>query len=164
MLNFLKPEKSDSIAIWGLGAVGMSGLWAALVSGVETIIVVDLAESRLLLAKEFGATHALNGKDPDLLKKILEATNGLGVDKALEATGVHQVLKTAYQAVAPCGVGFSPVNISHRALTWSTKHLVSAGTPGPGFDPPFEYVMTAHQRPLVADSSLLAGFTTWLVS
>ncbi|ETS85872.1 hypothetical protein PFICI_03897 [Pestalotiopsis fici W106-1] len=90
-------DEDDSIAIFGLGAVGFSAVAAAKHRGVKTIIVIDLVQSRLDLAKSFGATHALN---PSLLKDKLTSTvkgitGGLGTSVTIDATGNVNVIKQA---------------------------------------------------------------------
>ncbi len=58
-MNSLKPEPGSSIAIYGAGAVGLSAVMAANLLGLKNIIVIDIHENRLELAKELGAAHAL---------------------------------------------------------------------------------------------------------
>lgn len=74
VLNTLKPEGGSSIAIFGSGAVGLSALMAAKAIGCTTIIAVDIHDHRLELAKELGATHTINAKNDDPVKKITEIT------------------------------------------------------------------------------------------
>lgn len=64
VINILKPEQPElsSIVVFGVGAVGLSAVFAAKALGFETIIVVDLVQSRLDLAKSLGVTHAFSGK------------------------------------------------------------------------------------------------------
>ncbi|BGP13563.1 hypothetical protein JCM10213v2_001495 [Rhodosporidiobolus nylandii] len=120
VFNLLKPEKDSSIAIFGMGAVGISALFAARVAGVQQIVVVDVVPAKLELAKKFGATHTFNGKDEDVVKKVKATTlYNAGVKYAIECSGNVQALKTAWEMTANRG------------------HLVSCGTPGPGVSPPF---------------------------
>ncbi|KAJ9104941.1 hypothetical protein QFC19_003736 [Naganishia cerealis] len=129
VINRLKPTPDSSIAIYGLGAVGMSGILASAYLGVSTIIAIDLVPSRLETALEFGATHALNASDPDIVAKVRELTrHAAGTEYTLEASGNMRAFRTAYEATAPGG------------------HMTSAGTPGPGVKPAFdvfEHVCTA---------------------
>jgi aryl-alcohol dehydrogenase len=62
VINALKPVAGSSIAIYGGGSVGLSAVMAAKLCGCAQIIVVDLQDSRVDLAKELGATHAINSK------------------------------------------------------------------------------------------------------
>ncbi|GAA5897734.1 hypothetical protein JCM6882_000080 [Rhodosporidiobolus microsporus] len=118
VLNQLRPAPTSSIAIFGLGAVGFAALWAAVHLKVRKIVVVDLFESRLELAKKQGAHVLINGKEEDVVSKVREATSGLGAKYAVECTGVTKVLGTAWESLANFG------------------HCVSVGNPGPGIQPP----------------------------
>lgn len=121
IFNTLKPSPDDTLAVFGCGAVGMAAILAAKHLGVQTIIAVDLVQSRLELAKEFGATNTVVGSDKDALDQIRSHTKwNLGVTHAVEATGVLPVLKTAFDSLASFG------------------HLASIGNPGVGITPPFE--------------------------
>lgn len=112
VLNKLKPEFGSSIAIYGSGAVGLSAVMAAKIQGCKQIIAVDIHESRLELAKELGATHAINSKTTeDVVKEIKEITNG-GTHYAIDTTGVPPVVKQSIHALRPLGqcaiVGVTP--------------------------------------------------------
>ncbi|AST90977.1 MULTISPECIES: NAD(P)-dependent alcohol dehydrogenase [Sutcliffiella] len=111
VLNSLQPEFSSTIAIYGAGAVGLSAIMAAKITGCKQIIAVDIHESRLELAKELGATHALNGSQVDVVKEIKAITNG-GTNYAVDTTGVPPVVRQCLQALRPLGkaaiVGVTP--------------------------------------------------------
>src|SRR5690606_15012776 len=64
VLNALDPEPGASVAVFGAGAVGLSGLLAAVVAGATTIVAVDLHDERLALAGELGATHTVSARRP----------------------------------------------------------------------------------------------------
>jgi aryl-alcohol dehydrogenase len=102
VLNSLRPPAGSSIAIFGAGAVGLSAVMAAKLSGCTRIIVVDRVQSRLDLAVTLGATHVLNSADAAAAKKIRKMTNG-GAEFALEATGVPEVLRVAMDCLAQRG-------------------------------------------------------------
>jgi aryl-alcohol dehydrogenase len=76
---------------------------AAAVAGCSRIIAVDMQESRLTLARELGATHTVNGKNPDPLSAIRAASGGPGVDYAVEATGLPAVMAQAFDALNGTG-------------------------------------------------------------
>ena len=90
VLNSLAPEAGTSIAIFGAGAVGLSGLLAAVIANCTTIIAIDVHDSRLKLAKEMGATHTINATKANVVEEVQKITGG-GVNYALETTGVPQV-------------------------------------------------------------------------
>ncbi|GEN45426.1 NAD(P)-dependent alcohol dehydrogenase [Alkalibacillus haloalkaliphilus] len=95
VLNVLKPESGSSIAVFGVGSVGLSGIVAAKIAGCENIIAVDLHDNRLELAKELGATATIKSdKDVDIAGKIKEITEA-GVQNILDTTGVDMVIEQA---------------------------------------------------------------------
>lgn len=111
VLNRLKPEFGSSIVIYGAGAVGLSAVMAAKITGCQYIVAVDVHDNRLALAKEFGATHVFNGKDVDIVAEVKKLTGG-GSHYAIETTGVPPVVKQSLNALKPLGtvaiVGITP--------------------------------------------------------
>lgn len=79
-------QPGDSVAIWGLGGVGLNILRAAVMRHADPVIAVDLEESKEELAKAYGATHFICNSKEDPVPKIQEMTGG-GVDFAFEAIG-----------------------------------------------------------------------------
>jgi aryl-alcohol dehydrogenase len=79
------PRPGSAIAIFGAGAVGLSAVMAARLTGCHPIIVVDVKASRLQLAETIGATHTI---DPDGLDPIdaIRAISGNGADFSVETT------------------------------------------------------------------------------
>lgn len=103
ILNILKPQKDESVVIFGMGSVGLTALMGAKHLGLDQIIVVDLIESRLKLAKELGATHVVNAKDhPEMAKHIVELTGG-GAAYCIDCTGVPKVIESTIECIAPYG-------------------------------------------------------------
>lgn len=121
----------DSVAVFGLGGVGLSALLAARASGVSTLVAVDVVEHKLELARELGATHVIQG-GPDAVEAVREATGG-GADKVIDTTGVVPVLLQAYQATAAGGT------------------TVTVGLPDPGRD------LALPALSLVAEEKTLKG-------
>jgi aryl-alcohol dehydrogenase len=121
VLNALAPEPGSSIAVFGTGAVGMSAIMAAVISGCTTIVGVDLKPERLELARELGATHVVNGGEADAVEAVGRITGG-GPSYALETTGVPRVLRQAVDALAPlgvCGVVGAPPVGTEVSLDWN---------------------------------------------
>ena len=88
-------------------AVGLSAVMAARLTGAAMIIAIDLHESRLQLARNFGARHTMNPSDIDPIDHILELTGGLGVNVALDTSGIPSVVRQAVQILAvrsSCGI------------------------------------------------------------
>ena len=102
VLNSLGLRAGQSIAVFGVGAVGLAAVMAARVAGASRIFAVDVVEKRLALAKELGATTAINGAKTDALKEILAATK-TGVDFALDTTANDKAIEQAVDCVGPLG-------------------------------------------------------------
>jgi aryl-alcohol dehydrogenase len=103
VMNTLRPSPGGSIAIFGMGPVGMSGLLAAVVCGCTTIIAVDVLAERLEKARQFGATHIVDASKGDPVQEILEITGG-GAEYSLECVGNPRVLRQAVDILRRRGV------------------------------------------------------------
>jgi aryl-alcohol dehydrogenase len=101
VINTLKAQVGSSIAIFGAGAVGLSAVMAAKVTGCTTIVAVDIHENRLALAKELGATHVLNSKQCDAVSEIRKL--GGGVDYSIDTTAVGSVIRQAVECLGMPG-------------------------------------------------------------
>ncbi|KAF4964458.1 hypothetical protein FSARC_7644 [Fusarium sarcochroum] len=97
--------EEDSVAIFGLGAVGLAAVAAARVRGVGTIIAIDRIQSRLDLAKCFGATHTMNPSPlrDGLATAVQSLTAGLGASVSVDATGNVNVIKQAIEVTRNLG-------------------------------------------------------------
>ncbi len=113
MMNVLKPEAGNSVAVFGSGAVGMSAIMAAKVMGANTIIAIDKDANRLEIAKELGATHAILSDSVSDTVAQVRCITGAGATCSLDTTAVGAVLRQALDCLAPLGrcgfVGGSPV-------------------------------------------------------
>ena len=103
VMNVLRPEPGQSIGFWGLGTVGLAGVMAARAAGCEQIVAVDLADDRLELARELGATHTFNSSDVDDVPRAIRKTAG-GLDLAMEAVGLGAVVRDALASLRSPGV------------------------------------------------------------
>ncbi|MCF8541121.1 MAG: NAD(P)-dependent alcohol dehydrogenase [Aurantimicrobium sp.] len=123
VINALRVRPASSIVVFGGGGVGLAGAMAALASGATTVIVVDLNDDRLALAKTLGATHTFNGADANLKEKIIEATGG-GAHYAMDTTGNMKVVRLSNDILRIGGttalVGLSvpgtPVELDHMGM------------------------------------------------
>jgi aryl-alcohol dehydrogenase len=103
VFNSMKPKPGDSFAVFGVGAVGLSGLMAAKVAGCDPIIAVDIHDSRLELARELGATQTINRTArPEVVGKIRNIT-GEGVRFSLETSAQPPVFREAVEVLMPAG-------------------------------------------------------------
>ena len=99
ILNNAKLNSGDSIAVFGVGGIGLSAVLAASTQGSKKIIAVDIIDYKLEFAKQLGATHLINASDKDPLSEIMNITIGKGVDYAIEAAGRKDTMETAFQSV-----------------------------------------------------------------
>jgi len=95
-VNTAKVRAGETVAVVGLGGVGLSAVLGAAACGAARIVAVDLSQEKLALARELGATDAFNAADPDVAEAIRAATKG-GVDHGLEMAGSVKALELAYQ-------------------------------------------------------------------
>jgi S-(hydroxymethyl)glutathione dehydrogenase/alcohol dehydrogenase len=128
-LNTAKVRPGSSVVVFGCGGVGISAIQGAKVAGASEIVAVDLVDSKLEVAKKFGATH---GVKPDDLAGIQQELTGTdGFDYAFEAIGLPVTMRAAFDATrrggTTCiiGVGGMDKNISFNAfeLFYSEKNF-----------------------------------------
>jgi aryl-alcohol dehydrogenase len=106
MLNVIQPTSDMSVCVVGVGAVGMSAIMAlkTLDRPPKRIIAVDIVAARLELARKYGATHGVNSKlRPELMKILLEITQGQGIDGAVDTTGKPEVVEEIIHSAARKG-------------------------------------------------------------
>jgi Zn-dependent alcohol dehydrogenase len=102
VLHTANVQPGQSVAVFGVGGVGLSAIAAAAIAGADPVIAVDLVDSKLQFAREFGATHGVNAADTDPVKAIW-AINGGGVDYALDAVGAPATALQIIEAVRQGG-------------------------------------------------------------
>ncbi len=130
VFNTAKIEAGARTAVVGLGGVGFSSLLAAVAAGARDVVAVDMLPAKLELAKQLGATHVFDARDPEVIAKVKAATGG-GVDYAFEMAGVVPALELAYR-------------ITRRGGT-----TVTAGLPNPAANWPLQAVsLIAEERTL----------------
>jgi len=95
-VNTARIKAGETVAVIGLGGVGLSALLGAIACGASRVIAVDLAQDKLDLALALGATDAFRADTPDVIEAIKQATKG-GVDHGLEMAGSVKALDLAYQ-------------------------------------------------------------------
>jgi S-(hydroxymethyl)glutathione dehydrogenase / alcohol dehydrogenase len=101
--NDLRPEPGSSVAVFGLGGIGMSALMATMLFDCAKVIAVDVSADKLSLARSFGATHTVDATQADPVSEIRSMTGGLGVDYAVEASGQAGVIEQAFESVRRAG-------------------------------------------------------------
>ena len=99
-----KVTPGSSVAIVGAGPIGLAALLTAQFYAPSALIVIDLDDNRLEVAKRFGVTATINSADGQALQRVMELTANLGVDTAIEAVGVPATFELCEAIVAPGGV------------------------------------------------------------
>ena len=90
--------RGDSVAVFGCGGVGDAAIAGSKLAGASTIIGVDIDDRKLEWARRFGATHTINSSEADPVAEIQALTGGNGVDVAIEAVGLPQTYRQAFEA------------------------------------------------------------------
>ena len=124
----VKP--GDSIAIIGAGPVGMAALLTSQFYSPAEIIVIDIDDNRLNVAKTFGATQLINSSDGRAVEKVMKLTNGNGVDVAIEAVGTPATFELCEEIIAPGGhianIGVHGKSVSlHMETLWSRNVTIT---------------------------------------
>ncbi|KIW09877.1 hypothetical protein PV08_11978 [Exophiala spinifera] len=103
VMNVLQPKASQSVAIFGLGAVGLCALMAAKSIGVREIIAVDILDSRLEIATKLGAARTINGKQHDSIETAIHQLLPAGVDYIVDTTGLTKMINEGLKALGHGG-------------------------------------------------------------
>ena len=98
-----KVQVGSSVAIVGSGPIGLAALLTAQFYSPSIIIMVDLDDNRLAVAKRFGATATVNSADGTAVQQVMALTGGSGVDTAIEAVGIPATFKLCQDVVAAGG-------------------------------------------------------------
>ncbi|MGZ5097704.1 MAG: zinc-dependent alcohol dehydrogenase family protein [Usitatibacter sp.] len=96
VVNTAQVRVGSTVAVVGLGGVGLASVLGAVAAGARAIVAVDLSDDKLALARKLGATHTFNAADADVVEKVKQATRG-GVDYAIEMAGSVRAFDTAYR-------------------------------------------------------------------
>jgi L-iditol 2-dehydrogenase len=83
----------DTVVVYGAGCIGLVTLLASKARGASKIIVVDVLENRLKMAKKLGATHVINSMEEDAVKAIAEITGGKGAEVVIDAAAADATVK-----------------------------------------------------------------------
>jgi S-(hydroxymethyl)glutathione dehydrogenase/alcohol dehydrogenase len=102
VLNELKPTVNQSVIVLGLGGVGLAALMALKALGVRSILAVDISEKKLILAKQWGATHTFNSKNKHFRQMVLEFTKG-GADMCVESGGEVATIELGFSLIRKNG-------------------------------------------------------------
>ena len=101
--NTAGVQPGSHVVVFGCGGVGLNSVQGALLSGAQTIVAIDLAESKLQAALEFGATHTLNPLTDDVVARVRELTDGRGADYVFVTVGAKAAFDASYALLAKAG-------------------------------------------------------------
>lgn len=150
VLHTANVGPGQSVAVFGVGGVGLSAIGAARIAGADPIIAIDLEDHKLEFAREFGATQGINASRAEAVKAIWEISPG-GVDYALDAVGApvtsHQILEAVKQGgpradneggtAVLLGIPVSDVSFDlHEVLLYQRHYRGSLGATEPDTDFP----------------------------
>ncbi|HSY08221.1 MAG TPA: zinc-dependent alcohol dehydrogenase family protein [Steroidobacteraceae bacterium] len=135
-----KVQPGGTVAIVGSGPIGLAALLTAQFYSPAEIIMIDLDDSRLEVAKRFGATSTVNSGDGKAVASVMKLTDGRGVDTAIEAVGMPATFELCARLVAPGGtianIGVHGVkvdlhleNLWDRNISITTRLVDAVSTP-----------------------------------
>jgi alcohol dehydrogenase len=135
-----KVQPGGTVAIVGSGPIGLAALLTAQFYSPAEVIVIDLDDNRLEVAKRFGATSTVNSGDGNAVATVMKLTDGRGVDTAIEAVGIPATFELCAQLVAPGGtianigvhgtkVDLHLENLWDRNISITTRLVDTVSTP-----------------------------------
>ncbi len=140
----------DVVAIVGAGPIGLSAITGSLLFSPSHVIAIDLADSRLEAAKQFGADITVNNGREDPLAIVQSLTDGLGADVAIEAVGAPATFELATALVRPggrianIGVHGEPATL-HLETLWTRDVTITTGLVDTYSTPTLSRLMATHQ-------------------
>ena len=102
VFNTAKVRPGETVAVLGCGGIGLAAINGAALAGASRIIAIDMLDSKLELARQFGATDVINPKNGDPVQQVQELTRG-GVHYAFECIGLKQTAEQAFSMLARGG-------------------------------------------------------------
>ncbi len=125
VFNTAQVQPGDTVAVVGCGGVGLNVIQGARIAGATTIIAVDMFDSKLEMAKEFGATHTVNAGEGDPVSAVAAIAGGRGADASFEVIGLGATMEQAINMTRPGGqvilVGVPRMDVFlnlNAAFTW----------------------------------------------
>ncbi len=158
--NRANVRPGDTVAIYGVGGVGLNAVQIAAALGAS-VIAIDKVEEKLRLARELGASETINVDAEDPVKAVRKITGG-GADIAVEAIGIPEVMRMAYESVRWGGrvvvVGYSDKDLSINAARLMFREIEVYGSLGcriVDFPPLVDMVRRGKLKLLVSDKMSL---------
>jgi len=135
VLRTARVEAGETVAVIGCGGVGLSTINGAAIAGAGRVIAIDRVASKLELAKTFGATDTVDASQGDVVKQVIDMTEG-GVHHAFEAIGLKQTAEQAWQMLRSGGtatvIGMIPfgTNIEIHGADFLREKRIQGSTMG----------------------------------
>jgi len=118
-VNTAKVEPGSVTVVFGCGGVGLNAIQGCAIAGARMIVAVDTSDAKLEMAKQFGATHVVNGKtEENVVKTILKLTGG--ADYAFECVGLGDIAAQAYGVLGKGGTAVV-VGVANQKDTTTVK-------------------------------------------
>jgi S-(hydroxymethyl)glutathione dehydrogenase/alcohol dehydrogenase len=143
--NTARVHPGSSVVVFGAGGIGLNVIQGAVIAGAEKIIAVDLLDSKLEMARKFGATHTINAKAADPIDEIKSLTDGLGAEYAFEAIGTRVTYEQTVRAIRNRGKAIwigapplEPLSLDAGLVFWGEKTVMGSnyGSARPRYDMP----------------------------
>jgi len=135
--NNAQVKVGQSVVVFGVGGVGLSIAQAAQMVSAYPVVAIDVVDSKLEMAKRFGATHCINSKTvPGLDQAVRDIVGSQGADVVVETTGIARVIEAAYSLAQPkgktilVGVPRKGDNISIYSLPLHFKKILTGSEGG----------------------------------
>jgi L-iditol 2-dehydrogenase len=110
----LALKRGDSAVVIGAGMIGLLAVQVLCARGCETVVAIDVDDSRLALAQELGASEVFNSSREDVVAQVRDLTAGVGADVGIEAVGIDKTVETAIHCVRKGGAVSLIGNVSPR--------------------------------------------------
>ena len=120
-----KVAPGSAVAIVGSGPIGLAGLLTAQFYSPAEIIMIDLDDNRLAVAKRFGATSTVNSADGKAVEKIMKMTGKRGVDTAIEAVGIPTTFELCQKIVTAGGTSLISECMEKRSISISRNYGIA---------------------------------------
>jgi len=119
----VKDLKDQTVLVYGAGPIGMLNMMCILAKGAARVIIVDVVDHRLKIAKECGAARTINSKNEDVVKIVNEMTGNGGVDVVFDCVGTKETINMGTK-VARCGATVAWVGLSDNTIEFDYKYAV----------------------------------------
>jgi alcohol dehydrogenase len=143
-------QPGDTVVVVGAGPIGLAAMLAAKLLSPSHVVAVDLAETRLEAAKQFGADVVVNNSVDDPVARVAELTSGLGADVAIEAVGIPETFELCTRLIRPggrvanIGVHGRPATL-HLEDLWIKNVTIRTGLVDTSSTPTLLRLVAAHQ-------------------